>query len=104
MEGKSVPPFLPDPYLSLDPPSPSCERLPRGTCFFSLPHFFEVNGDPSSQPYPPYERSTEECKAKRKEEVKPGSVNHEIVLLKQMFTKATECGKLNDNPTKSMKL
>jgi len=46
----------------------------------------------------------ERYKSKRKEEVKPASVNREIALLKHMFTKAIEWGKLTENPAKKVKL
>jgi integrase len=48
--------------------------------------------------------SIERYKAKRKEEVKPASVNREISLLKTMLTKAVEWGKLKENPAKPVKL
>ena len=46
----------------------------------------------------------EKYKAKRKKEIKPASENREIALLKRMFTKATEWGKLKDDPAKKVKL
>ena len=46
----------------------------------------------------------EKYKAKRREEVKPATVNREIALLKHMFTKAIEWSKLKDSPAKKVKL
>jgi integrase len=46
----------------------------------------------------------ERYKSKRKEDIKPASVNREIALLKHMFTKAIEWGKLTENPAKKVKL
>jgi integrase len=46
----------------------------------------------------------EKHKAKRKEHVKPASVNRELALLKHMFTKAIEWGKVKENPAKKVKL
>lgn len=46
----------------------------------------------------------EKYKAKRKEEIKPASVNREIALLKHMFTKAIEWSKVKENPAKKVKL
>jgi len=45
----------------------------------------------------------EKWKVKRKEELKPASVNRELGLLKNMFTKAVEWGKLNENPSRRAK-
>jgi len=45
----------------------------------------------------------EKWKVKRKEELKPASVNREMGLLKNMFTKAVEWGKLNENPSRKVK-
>ena len=46
----------------------------------------------------------EKYKVKRKEEGKsPATVNRQIALLKHMFTKAIEWGKLKDNPAKKVK-
>ena len=46
----------------------------------------------------------EKYKAKRKEQVKPASVNRELALLKHMYSKAIEWGKLKDSPAKKVKL
>lgn len=46
----------------------------------------------------------EKYKAKRKEEVRPASVNRELALLKHMYTKAIEWGKYKDSPAKKVKL
>jgi len=46
----------------------------------------------------------EKYKAKKKEEVKPATVNRELALLKHMFTKAIEWGKLMESPAKKVKL
>ena len=46
----------------------------------------------------------EKYKAKRKEEVKPATVNREIALLKHMFTKAIEWGKMSESPAKKIRL
>jgi integrase len=46
----------------------------------------------------------EKWKAKRKEEVKPASVNREIALLKHMFSKAIEWDKVKESPAKKVKL
>ena len=46
----------------------------------------------------------EKYKAKRKEEVKPASVNRELALLKHLYSKAIEWGKVKENPTKKVKL
>ncbi len=46
----------------------------------------------------------EKWKAKKKEEVKPATVNRELALLKHMYTKAIEWGKVKENPTKKVKL
>lgn len=45
----------------------------------------------------------EKYKAKRKEEVKPATVNRELALLKHMFSKAIEWGKCKENPGKKVK-
>ncbi len=42
-------------------------------------------------------------KVKRKDELKPASVNRELGLLKNMFSKAVEWGKLNENPSRKVK-
>jgi integrase len=41
----------------------------------------------------------EKWKVKKKEHLKPASINREISLLKHMFTKAAEWGKVKENPT-----
>lgn len=46
----------------------------------------------------------EKYKAKRKDEVKPASVNRELAVLKHMYSKAIEWGKVKENPTKMVKL
>jgi integrase len=46
----------------------------------------------------------EKYKAKRKEEVKPASVNRALALLKHLYSKAIEWGKVKENPTKKVKL
>jgi integrase len=46
----------------------------------------------------------EKYKAKRKEEVKPASVNRELALLKHLYSKAIEWEKIKENPTKKVKL
>jgi integrase len=46
----------------------------------------------------------EKYKAKRKEKVKPATVNREIALIKHMYTKAIEWGRCRDNPAKKVKL
>jgi len=46
----------------------------------------------------------EKYKAKRKEEVKPASVNREIALLKHMYTKGIEWGKVKESLAKKVKL
>lgn len=46
----------------------------------------------------------EKYKAKRKEKVKPATVNREVALLKHMFTKAIEWGNINESPAKKIKL
>ena len=46
----------------------------------------------------------EKYKARRKEEVKPASVNRELALLKHMYSKAVEWGKIKENPVKKVKL
>lgn len=45
----------------------------------------------------------EKYKARRKDEVRPASVNREISLVKHMYTKAIEWGKCKENPTKKVK-
>lgn len=46
----------------------------------------------------------EKWKTKKKEEVKPATVNRELALLKHMFTKAIEWGVVKENPAKKVKL
>ena len=46
----------------------------------------------------------EKYKAGRKEEVKPASVNRELALLKHMYSKAIEWGKVKESPAKKVKL
>ena len=46
----------------------------------------------------------EKFKARRKEQVKPASVNRELALIKHMLTKAVEWGKLKESPAKPVKL
>lgn len=46
----------------------------------------------------------EKWKVKEKEDLKPASVNREMALLKHMFTKAVEWGKLKENPARKVKL
>ena len=46
----------------------------------------------------------EKYKARRKEEIKPDSVNRGLALLKHMYTKAIERGKVKESPTKQVKL
>ena len=46
----------------------------------------------------------EKYKARRKEEVKPATVNREVALLKHMYTKAIEWGKAKESPAKKVKL
>jgi integrase len=46
----------------------------------------------------------EKWKAKRKEEVKPATVNHELALLKHMYIKEVEWGKCRENPAKKVRL
>jgi len=46
----------------------------------------------------------EKLKTKRKEEVKPASVNRELALLKHMFAKAVEWNKVKENPSRKVKL
>jgi integrase len=46
----------------------------------------------------------EKFKAKRKEEVRPASVNREIALLKHMYSKAIEWSKVKESPVKKVKL
>jgi len=46
----------------------------------------------------------EKYKARRKDEIKPASVNREIALLKHMYSKAIEWGKAKENPAKKVKL
>ena len=46
----------------------------------------------------------EKWKSRRKEEVKPATVNRELSLLKHMFTKGIEWGRVKDNPTKKVRL
>ncbi len=49
-------------------------------------------------------KETEKYQGSRSEKVKPASINREIALLKRMFTKAVEWGKLNDSPAKKLRL
>jgi len=46
----------------------------------------------------------EKYKARRKEEVKVATVNREVALLKHMYTKAIEWGKVKESPAKKVKL
>ena len=46
----------------------------------------------------------EKYKAKRKEQVKPATVNRELALLKHMFTKATEWSRVKESPAKKVRL
>lgn len=46
----------------------------------------------------------EKWKAKRKEKLKPASVNKELGLLKHIFVKGVEWGKLRESPAKGVKL
>lgn len=46
----------------------------------------------------------EKWKAKRKEEVKPATVNRELAFLKNFFTKAVEWGKCKESPARKVKL
>jgi len=46
----------------------------------------------------------EKYKARKKEEVKPATINWEIALLKHMYTKAMEWGKVQESPAKKVKL
>ena len=46
----------------------------------------------------------EKYKTKRKEEVKPASVNRELALFKAMLNKAVEWSRLKENPGKKVKL
>ena len=46
----------------------------------------------------------EKFKARRKEEVRPASVNREIALLKHMYSKAIEWSKVKESPAKKVKL
>ena len=46
----------------------------------------------------------EKFKARRKEEVRPASVNREIALIKHMYSKAIEWGKVKESPAKKVKL
>lgn len=45
----------------------------------------------------------EKYKAARKEKVKPASVNREMCVLKHIFSKAFEWGKLKENPSRKVK-
>lgn len=45
----------------------------------------------------------EKWKAKKKEKLKPASVNRELALLKHLFSKAVEWRKLKENPAKMVK-
>lgn len=46
----------------------------------------------------------ERWKAHRKEKLRPASVNRELAILKHMFGKAIEWGKMKENPAKKVKL
>jgi len=46
----------------------------------------------------------EKWKAKRKEKVKPATVNRELALVKSLFSKAVEWGKIKESPAKKVKL
>jgi len=46
----------------------------------------------------------EKFKTRRKEEVKPASVNRELALIKHMFTKAVEWDRVKESPVKKVKL
>lgn len=46
----------------------------------------------------------EKYKARRKEEVKPASVNRELALLKHLYTKAIEWDKMKESPARKVKL
>jgi integrase len=46
----------------------------------------------------------EKYKARRKEEIRPASVNRELALLKHMYSKAIEWGKCKESPAKKVKL
>ncbi len=45
-------------------------------------------------------KETEKYQGSGSEKVKPAFINREIALLKRMFTKTVEWGKLNDSPAK----
>jgi hypothetical protein len=46
----------------------------------------------------------ERYKIKRRESLKPASVNRELALIKHVFSKAVEYGTMKDNPAKKAKL
>lgn len=46
----------------------------------------------------------EKYKAKRKEKVKPATINRETALIKHIYTKAIEWGRCKENPAKKVKL
>ena len=46
----------------------------------------------------------EKWKAKRKEKIKPASVNRELAVLKHVYTKAIEWGKVKESPARKVKL
>jgi len=46
----------------------------------------------------------EHYKAKRKDQVRPATVNRELACMKHMFTKAIEWGKTTENPAKKVNL
>ncbi len=46
----------------------------------------------------------EKYKAKRKANVKPATLNREIALIKHLYTKAIEWGRMKENPAKKVKL
>lgn len=50
------------------------------------------------------QKEIESYQANRREKVKPATVNREVALLKHMFTKAMEWGKVEDSPAKKVKL
>jgi len=50
------------------------------------------------------QKELEDYQAHRREKVKPATVNREVALLKTMFTKAMEWGKVKDSPSKKVKL
>jgi integrase len=46
----------------------------------------------------------EKYKTKRKEQVKPASINRELALIKHLYSKAIEWGKCKENPARKVKL